>query len=552
MFSDMGRKAAGLIAVAVFVSLSATSAGAAYTGMVEGVVKDSSGQPVAGAFVKLKNAERRLTFMVISQEQGRYTVDRLPAGQYSVQGVGGDFQSDWSAPVDVAEGRTSQHDISLTQQRAAQLTPAWPGRLPEEDAANATWPEGAGKEIATAQCVTCHDAGRTLARRQGRDGWHESVVDMRENMIAMGMEDLSDEEAETLTDYLTSNFPPMGIPDENSRLPRTLMTGESRNYRVVQYDLADVNAETHDIAVSPDGRGWANQRRGGKLSMLDPETYEHREFTPPSNAPRARMGNLQINSEGVVWLPENNDRRWLSFDIETAEWDSHPVPQSIRGSAGGNSMAFGEDGLVWNTGPGLAKSYNPETEEWNQYISPTGLSSPTNPGGYGIAVAGDGKVWFAMNNVDKLARVDPVTGQVDEFEIPVEGTAYPRRMTNDTDGNVWVSLWAAGKLMKIDYQTAEMSTYDPPSGKQSGVYSVDTDDTNNLIWMTLHRSDKIARFDPETEEWLEFPLPQAETDVRRVELDPSNPNRLWWCTTGNFGGGNARMGFVELLPPSAQ
>ena len=151
-----------------------------------------------------------------------------------------------------------------------------------------------------------------------------------------------------------------------------------------------------------------------------------------------------------------------------------------------------------------------------------------------------------MNNVDKLARVDPVTGKVDEFEIPVQGTAYPRRMTSDAEGNVWVSLWSAGKLMKIDYKTAEMSTFDPPSGGTSGVYSVDVDDQNNLVWMTLHRADKIARFNPKTEEWVEFPLPQAETDVRRVELDPSNPNRLWWSTVGNFGG-VARMGFVELL-----
>ncbi len=41
----------------------------AYSGVVEGVVKDSSGQPLAGAFVNLKNAERRLTSMVISQNQ---------------------------------------------------------------------------------------------------------------------------------------------------------------------------------------------------------------------------------------------------------------------------------------------------------------------------------------------------------------------------------------------------------------------------------------------------------------------------------------------------
>jgi hypothetical protein len=45
---------------------------AAEAGTVQGVVSDASGKPVAGAFVKLKNDQKRLTFMVISREQGRF------------------------------------------------------------------------------------------------------------------------------------------------------------------------------------------------------------------------------------------------------------------------------------------------------------------------------------------------------------------------------------------------------------------------------------------------------------------------------------------------
>src|SRR6266478_5044013 len=60
---------------------------------VEGVVQDASGKPVTGAFVKLKNNERHLEFMVVSQAQGHYSVSNLPAGHYVVQGVGGGYQS---------------------------------------------------------------------------------------------------------------------------------------------------------------------------------------------------------------------------------------------------------------------------------------------------------------------------------------------------------------------------------------------------------------------------------------------------------------------------
>jgi streptogramin lyase len=99
--------------------------------------------------------------------------------------------------------------------------------------------------------------------------------------------------------------------------------------------------------------------------------------------------------------------------------------------------------------------------------------------------------------------------------------------------------------MNIDYKTKEMAVFTPPS-PFAGAYSVSVDKKNNLVWVTLHRVDKIARFNPKTKEWVEFPLPQAETDVRRIEVDQHNPNRVWWSSVGNFGG-QARMGFIELL-----
>src|SRR5437899_13077558 len=83
------------------------------TGVLQGVVKDNAGAPIAGAFVKMKNAERRLTFMVISQSQGRFTAN-VPPGKYVVQGVGGEYQSALSAPKDVSAGRSTIVDIALT------------------------------------------------------------------------------------------------------------------------------------------------------------------------------------------------------------------------------------------------------------------------------------------------------------------------------------------------------------------------------------------------------------------------------------------------------
>ena len=55
--------------------------------------------------------------------------------------------------------------------------------------------------------------------------------------------------------------------------------------------------------------------------------------------------------------------------------------------------------------------------------------------------------------------------------------------------------------------------------------------------------DMIARFDPKTSEWIEFALPEAESDPRRIDIDPTNPNRIFF--SGNIPG---RVGFIEVLP----
>jgi streptogramin lyase len=514
-----------------------------YSGVVEGVVNDASGKPVAGAFVKLHEPDRRLTIMVVSQEGGRYAAKQLPPGHWSVQSVGGDYQSAWSQPVDLADRATAKVDVALSDKRAADLPAAWPRRAPEEHATLAALPPGPGKDIIAARCTSCHVESTVVANHFDRMTWESSVEEMRDLMKGSNLPDLTDKEAQTVVDYLVASLPPIPPPDPNSRFPHELMQGEARNYRVVQYDLTELGAETHDVAVDPDGVGWANQRIGGKISRFDPVTLEYSEISPPlTTAKKARPGNLQISEKGVIWLPDPNEHRWLSYDIKAMKWTSWPFKP--RGQPNGNSMKLTGD-IVWSSGPGAVRRLDPATGKWSSWDSPTWLKTKVNPGGYGITVAGDGRVWFAENIIDKMARVDPVSGEVKEFTIPVDGIAYPRRMDTDPHGDVWVGLWQAGKILKINHKTDEMTIIDPPK-PQSGAYAIDFDNQHDLMWITLHKVDEIARYNPQTKEWLELPLPQAETDVRRIEVDQHRPNRVWWSSTAN----NARVGFVELLTPA--
>jgi hypothetical protein len=230
---------------------------------VQGVVNDASGQPVAGAFVKLKNADRRLTFMVNSQGQGRFEAKDLPPGRYKVQGVGAGFESDWLADVSVTAGQSAKVGLSLTRKQGAMLPPAWPQRIPEEQVRTASLqlPEGDGKTLVAEKCGTCHDLRRVVVKRSGHDDWDHTVARMRTRMTVASQVDLTEAEFATVVNYLSEKFPLIQPYDANSRLPRTLLTGKARQYRAVTYDLVNNHAEPHDVATDPQGLGGGARRQ---------------------------------------------------------------------------------------------------------------------------------------------------------------------------------------------------------------------------------------------------------------------------------------------------
>ena len=295
---------------------------------------------------------------------------------------------------------------------------------------------------------------------------------------------------------------------------------------------------------SPEVNAWVAER-AGKLGRFDPKTYEFVEISPPPGpaaANRQRLGNPQIDKNGILWVADGPNGRWLSYDTKYDKFASFQWPKG-HGNAGGNSMAVAPDGKIYATGLGKeVRMLDPATAEYKFFESPS-AKGPKEPGAYGLTVSGDGAVWWAEDNIDLMARIDPVNGKVDEYKIPYEGGhAFPRRMGADAHGDVWVALWQAGKLMKIDHKTKEMKIFSPPTAN-AGAYSVVVDKKNDLVWMSEHKVDKIARFNPKTEEWVEFPLPESQSDPRRVDIDPTNPNRVFF--SGNTAG---RVGFVEVLP----
>jgi streptogramin lyase/cytochrome c5 len=546
-------------ALALVASVAWSDAGSAQdaVGTVTGVVTDAAGTPLAGAFVQMKNAERRLNFMIISQDQGKYT-NKLPAGKYVVQAIGGEHQSAPSAAVEVAAGKPASVNLSLTVARAPALPGAWPGRQPGERGAEAEaaggagprLPDGEGKAIVEAKCTSCHDAQRIVRSRGNQARWQQVVQSM--NLYAQGStlaKPLTAEEEKVLVGYLSTNYAPdpgsaKPKPDPFSRLPRTLQPPEARGYMVVEYELPNRGAQPHEVAVDDDGNGWVTQRVGGRLGRFDFKTLSYREYEPPAaGSTVVRLNAIRRGNKGEFWMVDGGpNRRWLSFDPKSERFAVYDLPPTRSGNASGNTMRVHPDNTVWlnSIAANQVIRLDPATKQFTFFEVPAGVKRNKTANPYGMAIGGDGNIWIVENAVDQIARIDRASGKFEEFPLSVHDPVA-RKLGSDWDGNLWVGLHGAGKLLRVDYKTLKMTEFTPPS-EDAGVYLADPDMKNRVMWTSLHHVDKLGRLDPATGAWTEFPLMFAETDVRRIEVDPSNPKRVWYS-----GVLSSRIGYIELL-----
>src|SRR6478672_7840526 len=102
------RSIAPLGVLGIVVALSSADA-ATITGTVTG----PDGAPMRAAFVQARNAQLKMTVSVLSDNQGRYVVENLPAGEYrvSIRALG--FNATPKSGVKLTSDQSMAQDFAL-------------------------------------------------------------------------------------------------------------------------------------------------------------------------------------------------------------------------------------------------------------------------------------------------------------------------------------------------------------------------------------------------------------------------------------------------------
>src|SRR5437868_7746107 len=91
------------------ISLASPLFGASIAGNVQG----PDGKPLMGIFVVAENTQNKMTVTVLSDAQGRYHMNNLPAANYSVQITAVGYKSDPHNGVQLTADQKTSFDFSL-------------------------------------------------------------------------------------------------------------------------------------------------------------------------------------------------------------------------------------------------------------------------------------------------------------------------------------------------------------------------------------------------------------------------------------------------------
>ena len=512
---------------------------------ITGVIKDTLGESVAGALVKVRGIDTGISYMVVSQDYGRYRTPKLLSGRYTVDAFGGNYQSIPEVAVDVGSVQQEYADRVLSIIR--EITPP-KAKFSNEDYAQ-LMPAGKAKSLITSRCALCHGLDRVVPARKSPQSWQLTVDRM--NFFLEERKDLggplSNQEQESILGYVSKYFtrdapdipdaePPGGTRislDPNGHLPRKLLKDIEAKFVTMEFDpQTPINKPETEIGVDSKGNAWISEGGTTFFGRFDPISLSYIRIESPIGKFPRLLAQIAVDPQDQVWIIDNGsspNSELLRYNHQSKEFKTYKISAPLRYRAPLNTLRF-LDGNVWGTGNASSRvvKLNSSTGEVTAYPSTRG-SHP-----FGIVIGSDKMVWYVTNYNNEIIKLDPNTGRQTSYKTTNPRSGL-RRIGADALGNLWAGAQDSNTLVKLDSKTGEITEYPIPT-RDSGPYSVDVDTMQNFIWVSERDADKIARFDPRTNSFIEFPLPTAGIEARRILVDPVNPNRIWWnCSNGCIG-----------------
>jgi streptogramin lyase len=180
------------------------------------------------------------------------------------------------------------------------------------------------------------------------------------------------------------------------------------------------------------------------------------EITYPSHTilkyylPTANSAPVEIarqNGTSYLWITEAAGRI-ARFDTTSASHSFQEYTPTVPLSYP-VGIVVDKNSNVWVSehGGSSITEFNPSNSTWRKYPTSQASASP-GTGVATLAIDHLGRFWFAEHYSNRIGRLDPVTGVMDEFTLPIPG-AYSLLDSIDAQGNFWFTEATANEIGTI-------------------------------------------------------------------------------------------------------
>jgi virginiamycin B lyase len=178
-----------------------------------------------------------------------------------------------------------------------------------------------------------------------------------------------------------------------------------------------------------------------------------------------------------------------------------------------------------------------------------------------------GNVWFSDFQHQFISKLDPKTGKVTRYPVPVSKPGFPTgglMITMDKDGNIWEGMMGQAQIAKLDPKTEQVSVYLAPDWNKGDTRVTMIDglhsNVDGKLWTKTNggpdpdHANKLYQFDLSTKQFKEVLPPAGKRDIAAyglvTDLDnnvyslDNNPNqRQIWRTSAKTG----ETTYIDLL-----
>lgn len=248
---------------------------------------------------------------------------------------------------------------------------------------------------------------------------------------------------------------------------------------------------------------------------------------------------------------------------ETREWPLKTLPR-VKGKATQvviteydlpsnmiqpHDVILDQQGTVWYSdfGQQFLGKMDPKTGKVTQYPIPL-IKQGWPTGTLDLEADKDGNIWVGVMYQANIAKFDPKTEKFQQWSVPKEWqtdaaqTGHLAVNATHVDGKVWIKNSDETNIYRLEIATGKFEDLgnqtDPFNGRRIGTYGIHSDSQNNAYLLDFS-GNNIVRIDAKTKALKFFKTPTEMSRPRRGRVDAQD--RLWFAEYG----GNA----IGMLDP---